>query len=171
MDAKEHARFFVDGVFVVGNACAVGRADFAEAWRRFRHDFGDAEAVADFDQLAARDDDFAVARECGKNEKHGGGAVVDDDGGFGAGQPLRELRGVDVALAARAGFEIVFKIGVLRGGAAEFFDDGFGERRAAKIGVKDDAGGVDDRLKRSGEDLLDGVGDLVLREPRGRAEG
>ena len=131
-----------------------------------RHDFGDAEAVADFDEFAAGDDDFAAVGERGQDEQDGGGAIVDDDGGFGAGQAFEEMRGVDVALAACAGFEIVFEIGVLRGGAAKFFDGGFGERRAAKIGVQDDAGGVDDRLKRAGEDLLDRGRDVFL-ESRG----
>jgi len=149
MHAKEHARFFVDGVFVVGDACAVGRADFLKRGAAICHDFGDAETVADFNKLAARDDDFAIARQCGKNEKHGGGAVIDNDNGFGPGQSLQELRRVDVALAARAGVEIVFKIGVLRRGAAKVLDDCFGERRAAKIGVKNDAGRVDYGLKRS----------------------
>ncbi len=127
-----------------------------------RHDFGDAEAVADFDELAARDEDFAVARERGEDEQNGGGAIVDDDGGFGAGEALEQLRGVNVALAARAGFEVVFEIGILRRGAAEFFDGGFGERGASEIGVENDAGGIDHRLERLREDLLDGVGDFVL---------
>ena len=163
VDAEEHARFFGDGVFVVGEARAIGGADFAERGAALRHDFGDAEAVADFDELAARDEDFAVARERCENEEHGGGAIVDDDSGFGAGEALEHTRGVDVALAARAGFEVVLEIRILRGGAAEFFDGGFGERRATEIGVQDDAGGVDDGLERLREDLLDGVGDFVLQ--------
>ena len=73
---------------------------------------------------------------------------------------------MDVALAARAGFEVVFEIRILSCGAAEFFDGGFGERSAAEIGVEDDAGGVDDRLKRLREDLLDGVGDFILQGGR-----
>jgi hypothetical protein len=53
---------------------------------------------------------------------------------------------VNVAFAARARFEVVFEIGILRGGATEFFHGRFGERSAAEIGVEDDAGGVDHGL-------------------------
>ena len=61
---------------------------------------------------------------------------------------------MDVALAASAGFEVIFEIAVLRGGAAEFFDGGFGERGTAQIGVEDDAGGVDDRVGGSGRGFV-----------------
>ena len=166
VDAEEHARFVGDGVFVVLQARAIGGADFAQRGAALRHDFGDAEAVADFDKLTAGDEDFAIASEGGEDEQHGGGAVIDDDNGFGAREALEESRGVDVALSACAGFEVVFEIGILRRGAAEFFDGGFGERSAAEIGVKDDAGGVDDGLERLGEDLLHGVGDFVLQGGR-----
>src|SRR5579871_6148489 len=162
VNAEEHARFFGDGVFVVCEARAVGGADFTECGAALRHDFRDAEAVADFDEFAARDEDFAVASEGGEDEEDGGGAVVDDDSRFGAGEAFEELRGVNIALAAGAHFEVVLEIRILRGGAAEFFDGGFGERGAAEVGVEDDAGGVDHGLERLGKDLLDGVGDFVL---------
>ncbi len=89
MHAQQQARVFVDGAFVVGDAGAVGRAHFAQCCAAFGHDFGDAEAVADFDQLAARDDYFAAFGKSGENEQDRGGAVVDDDGGFGAGETLQ----------------------------------------------------------------------------------
>src|ERR1700722_2719142 len=162
MNAKKHARFFGDGGFVVREARAVRGADFAQRRAALRHDFGNAEAVANFDEFAARDKDFAIASERGEDKQHGGGAIVDDDGGFGAGEALEKLTGMNVAFAARAGFEIVFEIGILRCGAAKFLDGGFGERGAAEIGVEDDAGGVDDGLERLGKDLFDGVGDFVL---------
>ncbi len=166
MNAEEHARFFCDGVFVVCEASAVGGADFAERHAALRHDFGDAEAVADFDEFAARDEDFAVAGKRCEDEQNGGGAIIDHDGGLGAGESLDELTGVDVAFPARAGLEVVLEIGILRRGAAEFFDGEFGERCAAQVGVEDDAGRVNDRLERSREDLLNGVGDFVLKGGR-----
>ena len=78
----------VDGAFVVGDAGAVGGADFAKGGAAFGHDLGDAETVADFNQLAAGDDDFAAFGERGQDEQNGRGAIVDDDGGFGPGQPF-----------------------------------------------------------------------------------
>ena len=146
VDAEEHARFFGDGVFVVGEARAIRGPDFAQRRAALRHDFGDAEAVADFDELAARYEDFAVARKRCENEEDGGGAIVDDDGGFRAGEALEHPRGVNVALTARAGLKVVLEIGILRRGAAEFLDGGFRERGAAEISVENDASGIDYRL-------------------------
>ena len=88
MNAKEQTRIFVDGIFVVGDARAVGGADFAKHCAALFHDFRDAETIADFDQFAARDDDFAAPRESGKSKQNGGGTVVDDDGCFGPGHSL-----------------------------------------------------------------------------------
>ncbi len=76
---------------------------------------------------------------------------------------------MDVAFAAGSGFQVVFEVAVLRRGAAELFDGGFGERGAAQIRVQDYAGGVDDRLEGAGKDLLDGGGDSVFQ--RRRVEG
>ena len=45
------------------------------------HDVGDAEAVADFDQFAARDDGFAAGGKFVEREEHGSGIVVDGDAG------------------------------------------------------------------------------------------
>ena len=43
------------------------------------HDVGNAEAVADFDQFAARDDGFAAGGEFVERQEYGGGVVVDRD--------------------------------------------------------------------------------------------
>ena len=48
MHAQQQPRAFVDGAFVVGDAGAVGGSDFAQGGAAFGHDFGDAEAVANF---------------------------------------------------------------------------------------------------------------------------
>ena len=73
------------------------------------------------------------------------------------------MRGVDIALTAGAGFEVVLKIRILSCGAAEFLNCGFSERGAAEVGVENHTGGVDDWLERPGEDLLDGVCDFVQK--------
>ena len=99
MDAQQQARAVVDGVAVVVDVRAVGGADLAQDGARARHDFGDAEAVADLDQFAARDDGFAARRKFVQREKDGGGVVVDRDAGR-AEQAFEQRAGVDVALAA-----------------------------------------------------------------------
>src|SRR6266568_8195522 len=120
MHAKQETRLFVDRVFVVGETRAIGGADLAEDCAALFHDLGDSKAVPDFDEFAARDNDFAAASKSRESDQDGGGAIVDDDRGFRAREALEQLGSVNVALAARAGFEIVFQIAVLRGRAAKF---------------------------------------------------
>ena len=88
MHAEQEARAVGDGALVVGDARAVGGADFAQGGIRLRHHVGDAEGAADFDQLSAGDDDFAAFGQGVQREQNGGGVVVDDDGGDGAAAPL-----------------------------------------------------------------------------------
>ena len=86
---------------VIVDAGAVGGAHFAQHRARARHDLGNAEAVADLDQLAARDHDFAARRQFVQRQKDGRGIVVDGDAGR-AQQALQQARGVR-RRACRAG--------------------------------------------------------------------
>jgi hypothetical protein len=52
-----------------------------------------------------------------------------------------------IAFAARASFQIIFKVRVLRRGAPELFDNGSRKRSSAKIGVQDHSSGIDHRLE------------------------
>ncbi len=88
--AQEHRRLGPDRALVVGGARAVRRPDLDEARARAREHIRDAEAVADLDQLAARDDDLAALRERGEREQDGRGVVVDDERGFGTREPPQE---------------------------------------------------------------------------------
>ena len=94
MHAEEERRLRPDRPLVVGGARAVRRSDLDEARARPREHVGDAEAVADLDELAARDDHLASFRERGEREQHGGGVVVDDERGLGARQAPEERREV-----------------------------------------------------------------------------
>ena len=169
--AKQQARAVIDGALVVGQARAVGGADFAESGAAFGHDVGNAEAVADFDELTAGDDDFTAAGESGQHQKNSGGVVVDDDGGFGAGQARQQARRVNVASAPRASFQVVFEIGILRCSGADSFDGFCSERRAAEVGVQDDPGGVDDGTQRGLKQLVNFGNDFrdeLVRQVRRR---
>ena len=101
-----------DRALVVGGARPVRRADLDEPRAGAREHVGDAEAVADLDQLAARDDDLAPLRERGEREQDGGGVVVDDERGLGAGQPAEEPGEVILARAALASLEVVLEVRV-----------------------------------------------------------
>ena len=157
--AQQRAGVFVDGPFVVAQAGTIGGADFAQDRAALRHDFGDAKAVADFDQFAPRDDGFAALGERSKHQKDCGGAVVHHDGVFRAGEAGEQFGGVGVALAACPGCQVVFEIAVLRGGISDRVSDGRRKRSAPEIGVQNYAGGVDERLKRRMQDAVSFGGD------------
>ncbi len=141
--AQKQAGAFVDGAFVIADAGAVGGAHLAKNSAAFRHDVRDAEAVADFDEFAARDHHFVALGEGVQHQKDGGGVVVDHDRGFGAGDLREEVRRVRVALAALASLDIVFEVGIARGRFGDFGNCLGGERGAAQIGVQNDSGRVD----------------------------
>ncbi len=181
MNAEQQARALGDGALVVGQARAVGGADFAQRGLRFRHHVGNAEGASDLDEFAARDDDFATLGEGVKGEQDSGGVVVDDDGGervallrldgaeprshtYDLGEQfLKKAVNVDVSLAAFAGLEIELKVGVGKSRLANVVEGSGGEWRASEIGVEDDAGRVDDGAQRVAERLaklaLDGGGE------------
>ena len=69
MNLHDQPRAVVDGVAIIVDAGAVRRAHFAQDCARAGHDVRDAEAVANLDQLAARDDDFASGRELIQDRK------------------------------------------------------------------------------------------------------
>ncbi|MCU1236986.1 MAG: hypothetical protein JWP63_4953, partial [Candidatus Solibacter sp.] len=126
---------------VIVDVGAVGGADFDEGGAGAGHDVGDAESVADLDEFAAGDNGLGAGGEFVKREEERGGVVVDGDGGR-AEDALEEVCGVDVALAASSGGEIVFEIGI----SGEHGERA--ERSASEISVEDDAGGVDDVAER-----------------------
>ena len=106
----EHERGrVVDRRGVVGEVHPVGRADLAQPGAHRLHQLGDAEAVADLDQLAAGDDHgvapVVAARQHPRDEGEGGGAVVDDVDpagvGHGGGQRVQRAA-ARVVRAARS---------------------------------------------------------------------
>ena len=62
----------------------------------------------------------------------------------------------------RAGFQIVFQIAVLRGTAAELLHGSGDQRRAAEIGVQDDASGIDHWPQRMRQHFLHESGNALL---------
>ena len=87
--AQEQRGLGPQRALVVGGARPVRRPDLDEPRAGAREHVGDAKAVADLDQLAARDEHLATFGERGEREQHRAGVVVDDDRRLGAGQPAR----------------------------------------------------------------------------------
>src|SRR5436305_12030673 len=63
VDAEDDRRLLADRALVVRGPRPVRRPDLDETGPRTREDLGDPEAVADLDQLAPRDHDFAIFAE------------------------------------------------------------------------------------------------------------
>ena len=163
MHAQQGPRVFRDGFLIVLNASAVGGADFAQRRTTLRHHFGDAKAVADFYQFAARDNHFAVFRKRRKNHQDCCSAVVHHDGVFGARQTHQEFGRVHIALAARSRFEVILQIRVTNGGLAKLVEYRGRKRRTAQVRVQDHSGGIDHRLQRARQDAFHFACDHVFQ--------
>ncbi len=84
MHPQDHRRLGAERTLVVRHPRAVRRPDLDEPGTRAGEHIGDPEAVADLDQLAARDEHLAALGERGQSEHHGGSVVVHDERSLGA---------------------------------------------------------------------------------------
>ncbi len=129
-----------------------------------REHLWDPEAVADLDELAARDQNVAPFRECGNGEEDGGGVVVDDQRRLCPREVAKQRCDVVLARAARAFFEVVLEIGVPARDLLDALEGAGRERRSAEVRVDDDSGRVEDAAQpRCGRALeeVEGFGDDV----------
>ena len=147
MDPEDGARVRPDRSLVVGGARSVRRPDLDEARTRAGEHVGDAEAVADLDQLAARDDHLATLGECGKREQERRSVVVHDDARFGPGQAAQQRGGVILARAAGAVAQVELEVRVAARGLDDLSDRLRGERRAAEVRMDEYAGRVEHSAK------------------------
>ena len=91
VDLHQSCGVRADGFFEVAEARDVGGADLLQDGAADGHDVGDAEAAADFDELAARDDHFLAVAQSAEGDDRGGGVVVDGGRGFGPGEAADPL--------------------------------------------------------------------------------
>ena len=166
MHAKQDGGAVADRALVVLEPRAVRRADLDEAGSGAREHLGNPEAVADLDELTARDDNVAPFRERGNGEEDGGGVVVDDQRRLCAGEVAKQRCDVVLARAARAFLEVVLEIRVPARDLLDALEGAGRERGSAEVRVDDDSGRVENtpqpRRGRALEDV-EGVGDDVLR--------
>ena len=146
--AKQNGGVGADRALVVGCARAVRRSDLDEARTGAGEHVGDAKAVADLDQLAARDDHLATLGERGEGEQHRRRVVVHDERGLRAGQPPQDGRDVVLARPARPRRQVELEVRVAARGLAHVVERGFGERRPAEVRVDDHAGRVEHARQR-----------------------
>ena len=161
MDFQNEGGALGDRFFVIVEMGFVGGADFDEFGAGGFEDVGDAEAAADFDELAAGDDDFGFAfgDEGTKGEDEGGGAVVDHGGGFGFDEDGEGFFEEGSAFATLAGGEVDLEVAVIGGDVVDGLGGAVTEGGTAEIGVDEDAGAVEDGLEAGTFEDLEGGGD------------
>ncbi len=145
--AKKHGGVGADRALVVGRPRAVRRSHLDESCAGASEHVGDAEAVADLDELAARDDHLAPLGERGEREQHRGGVVVDDERGFGAGESLHERGEMILTRSALASLEVVLEVRVAAADLDDPRERGGRERRATEIRVDENAGRIQHALE------------------------
>ncbi len=141
-----------DGLLVVLGGRPVGGADLPQPGAGTGEQVGKAEPVADLDQFAAADDDLpAAAGQRGGREDEGGRVVVHHAGRGGRGnRPPQRLDDAAAPLPGpRPRLQVELDVAGPRRGEQRVRRRA-AERRAAQVGVHEDAGGVDDRGKRRG---------------------
>ncbi len=135
---------------VVGEPGAVGRPDLHQPAARGGQHLGHAEAAPDLHQLAARHDDLPAGAERDEGEQHGARVGGRDARRLGAGERAQVAGDVVLARAPLAGGGVPLEGRVAGGGRRGV--DGLGrERRAAEVGVQDDAGGVQGPAQRGAQ--------------------
>ena len=97
MDAHQCDGGVADGLRVIANIGAVGRAHLHQGGTALPHHVGDPKTAADFYQLAARDDDFPAAGKGHQDKEQGGGVVIDHQSRLSSGQPAEEVFSVHIA--------------------------------------------------------------------------
>ena len=147
MDTQEERRVGPDRALVVGSPGPVRRPDLDEPRAGVCEHVGNPEAVADLDQLAARDDDLVTFRERSKREQHRRGVVVDDERRLGAGQAAQQRSQVILAGAARAGGEVVLEVGKAAD-VGDSIERGPRQRCAAEVRVHEHTGRVEHAAER-----------------------
>ena len=110
--AQHRPRAGVPGVFEVAQVGAVGGADLDQLGAALAQDVGDAKAVADLDQLAARHQHLAAAGGGGQRQQHRRGVVVDHERVFGAGDGAEHVVDVILARGTGAARQAVLQVGV-----------------------------------------------------------
>ena len=124
VDTQDHGRLVVDGAFVVGDSCAIGRADLAEFGAAGAEDVGKAKAAADFDQLPARYQNLFAIGEGLKDQQCGCGVVVHDKSRLSRRQRNQQVVHVLRSFPATPRGQIVFQVEI----SAGCFCDGLNRR-------------------------------------------
>ena len=112
VDAQDERRVRPDRALVVLRVRPVRRPDLDQPRAGAHEHVRDPEAVADLDQLAARDEHLAALGERGQRQEHRAGVVVDDERRLGSGQAPQRGRQVRLPRPAHALVQRVLEVRV-----------------------------------------------------------
>jgi hypothetical protein len=140
---EQRAGLVIERALEVAQVRSVRGADLAQPAAGGFHYLGDTEGAADLDQLAARDDDFLAARYGIQCEKDRGRVVVDDRGGFRAGQPAQQGLHMRVAFPAPRFAEVELERAGVRHCGRGRFGGPWRQKCAAQVRVQHGAAEVE----------------------------
>ena len=166
MDPEDRSGVRRQRALVVRGTRPVRRPDLDESRSRAGEDVRDPEAVADLDQLAARDDDLATLGERGQREEDRRGVVVHDERRVRAGEPREEPSQMVLARSAGAALEVVLEIRVAGADLRDPRAGGSGERRTSEVRMDEHAGGVQHSAKAGTPPLLELAEHGIDERPR-----
>ena len=169
-DLEQERRLRADRRLVIREARAVGRSHLHQAGAGGGHDLRDAERAADLHQLAARHHHLSPLRQRRQRDHQRRRVVVDHQGRLGAGERRQQPLGAAVALPAAAGVEVDLQVAIGVEERREAPRHGCRQRRAAEVGVEEDAGGVEHPPQRVAEQRLDALGDAAGKTAQGALE-
>ena len=112
VNAQQRGGCRADGIDVVGQMSAVGRAHLHQAGAAGLQHVGDAKAAADLHQLSARNDHLAIARQRHQAKQHGRCVVVDHQRILRPGEAAQQVNCMDIARAALPSLQLIFEVAV-----------------------------------------------------------
>ena len=127
----------------------IRRTDLFERGAALRHDLGNAERAADFDQLTPGDDHVLAARQRVERQQHRGGIVVHDRGCFRAREITQELFDDVLTPPTCALGHVVLEVDSVASHGVECVDRRARKERSTQVCVKHGARRVDDAYKSS----------------------
>jgi len=149
VDFEDEGGLRGEGLLVVAEMGFIGGTDFDKFGSGGLENFWDAKSAADFHEFGPGDDDFifALGDEGAEGEDESGGAVVDGGSGFSFEEAGEGGFEISSPFASGSGGEVELEIGVSGCDGLECAGGAGAERGASKIGMDEDAGGVDHGLE------------------------
>ena len=160
---QQHAGLGCERARIVRKPCLVGGADLDQTRAALVDDVRDPEGAANLDELAPRDHHFTASGEGAGREQHGGGVVVDHQGGLGSGKLAQQVRHRAMARAPPTCREVQLQVGIAVADLGYRGERRRGEWSPAEIGMQDDPGRVD-RSPQAGVFPLSQTGPHALED-------